>query len=268
MKQIDKISNQREEEIMREIRLAGGSCRISYLSTRLNVSNETIRRNIKTLEEAGAVRKVHGGVRLVEQLTEAPFDSRMGMNSKTKELLAIAVADTIKNGDSIFLDTGSTTAYIAIALRQHHSLYVVTNSVFVAYTLATRNNNRVFLAGGELRQQDGSSFGAQALDFIKKFNTQVAIISVGAINSEMGFMCHDLEEASIAEIAILRSQVKIIVTDHDKFEKRAPIALNQPNCFDILFTDQHPPESITNMLRQNNIELVVPTNIELLSKQT
>jgi DeoR family glycerol-3-phosphate regulon repressor len=266
--QIDKTSNQREEEIMREIRLAGGSCRVSYLSTRLNVSNETIRRNIKTLEEAGVVRKVHGGVRIVEQLTEAPFDSRMEMNSKTKELLAIAVAETINNGDSIFLDIGSTTAYIAIALRQHHNLYVVTNSVFVANTLATRNNNRVFLAGGELRQQDGGSFGAQAIDFIKKFNTQVAIISVGAVNSEMGFMCHDLEEASIAEIAISRSQVKIVVTDHDKFEKRAPIALNQSNRFDILFTDQYPPESITKMLKQNDIELVVPSTIKHLSKET
>lgn len=167
MNQIGQTSNQREEEIMQEIRSAGGSCRISYLGTRLNVSNETIRRNIKTLEEAGVVRKVHGGVRLVEQITEAPLDTRMDKNSKTKELIAAAVAETINDGDSIFLDIGSTTAYIAMALRQHHNLYIVTNSVFVANTLATRNNNRVFQSGVDLRQHDGGSFGAQAIDFIK-----------------------------------------------------------------------------------------------------
>jgi DeoR family glycerol-3-phosphate regulon repressor len=265
--QAGRTSNQREEEIMREIRSAGGSCRISYLGARLNVSNETIRRNIKTLEEAGAVRKVHGGVRLVEQLTEDPFEFRMDKNSKTKELLAVAVAKTISDGDSIFLDIGSTTAYIAIALKNHHNLYIVTNSVFVANTLSTRNNNRVFLAGGELRQHDGGSFGAEANDFVSKFNTQFAVISIGAVNSEIGFMLHDLAEANIAETAMKRAQVKIVVTDHDKFEKRAPIALSQSCSFDILFTDQEPPESIKNMLTQNDIELVVPSTIEYLSKQ-
>lgn len=114
-----KTTNQREEEILRELQRVGGSGRVSYLAAQLGVSNETIRRNIRTLEDAQIVRKVHGGVHLVEEVNEAPFQSRMGTQAESKEHLAAAVAENIGDGDSVFLDIGSTTAYVAMALNPH-----------------------------------------------------------------------------------------------------------------------------------------------------
>src|SRR3546814_10394538 len=78
----------------------------------------------------------------------------MDEDPDAKRLIASQVARMIKNGDSLILDIGSTTAYVARALRGHNELFVVTNSVAVAQMLATRNNNRVFMAGGEFRATD------------------------------------------------------------------------------------------------------------------
>ncbi len=253
-------SNHREQEILRELRLAGGNCRIGFLARRLGVSDETIRRNIKGLKAKSLVRKVHGGVFLADDLTltEQPFQSRMDKNAGTKQLLAATVAAMIHDGDSLFLDIGTTTAYVARALRNHRNLYVVTNSVAVANTLATRNNNRVFQAGGELRAHDGGAFGLDAIHFIRRFNVQYAILSVGAINAEVGFMLHDIQEADLSREAAGRAQTRIIVADSDKFGHRAPIAVGDPSQFDILVTNKEPAPDIARTLAQYDISIVYP----------
>lgn len=252
-----KTTNQREEEILLELQKAGGSCRVSFLAKQLDVTNETIRRNIRTLEQANIVRKVHGGVHLVEEISEAPFSSRISTHADAKARLAEAVAQTITDGASVFLDIGSTTAYVAMALKDRSNLFVVTNSAFVASTLATRNGNRVFLAGGELRAHDGGAFGAEALDLIARLNVQFAVFSVGAVNADQGFMLHDLEEANIARVASRNAQVNIVVADEDKFNKRAPVALGEAPRFDVFYTDSPPPAAICAMLDEKDIDLVV-----------
>ncbi|TLP65806.1 DeoR/GlpR transcriptional regulator [Parasedimentitalea maritima] len=252
-----QTTNQREEEILREIRLVGGSCRISFLAGQLGVTLETIRRNIRTLEDKAIVRKVHGGVHLVEDVTEPPFHSRMDTNAAVKTRLAAAVAATISDGDSVFLDIGSTTAYVALALKQHSNLYVVTNSAFVAQALATRNNNRVFMAGGELRSHDGGAFGTEALEMIGRLNVQFAVFSAGAVNAGLGFMLHDLEEANIARAAAANAQIKIIVADSEKYGKRAPVALECSGDMDVFYSDAPPPDDIAQYLAEHEIEVVV-----------
>lgn len=257
MNPLRKTTNQREEEILRELEKAGGSCRVRFLADQLNVSNETIRRNIRTLEESNIVRKVHGGVHLVEEIDEAPFQNRFSVHANEKARLGAAVAENISDGDSVFLDIGSTTAYVAMALKKRRNLFVVTNSAFVANTLATQNGNRVFLAGGELRGHDGGAFGAEALDLVGRLNVQFSVFSIGAVNADLGFMLHDLEEANLARVAAANSQVRIVVADKEKFNKRAPISIGSDTCFDVFYTDAPPPEEITRMLKKNETDLVV-----------
>ncbi|MDQ7071789.1 MAG: DeoR/GlpR family DNA-binding transcription regulator [Rhodobacterales bacterium] len=260
MQDAPEHSNHREQEILRELRLAGGSSRVGFLADRLGVSDETIRRNIKSLAARALVRKVHGGVLLAENLTvvEQPFQSRMDKNAGVKQRLAQRVAEMIDDGDSLFLDIGSTTAYVAQALRHHRDLYIVTNSLAVAHTLTARNNNRVFLAGGELRSHDGGAFGMDAINFIRRFNVQYAVLSVGAINADTGFMLHDIQEADLSCEAALRAQTRIIVADSAKLGQRAPIAVTDPAKFDILVTDVAPSADIAEMLAHNDISIVIP----------
>lgn len=257
--QARRQSTQREQEILRELRLAGGSCRVGYLAQRLGVTDETIRRNIKALQSKAQVRKVHGGVVLTEDLslTEQPFQVRMDRNATAKRVLAAKLASMISDGDSLFLDIGSTTAYAAQALSNHHNLYIVTNSLVAANTLATQNNNRVFFAGGELRPHDGGSFGQDAIRFIRRFNFQYAIFSVGAVDAKAGFMLHDIQEADLSREAAQRAQTRIILADGDKFGKRAPIVVSDQSAFDILITETTPKPDILSMLEQNEVSLVL-----------
>lgn len=254
--EFSRISH-REHEILREIRLSGGNCRISFLAKTLNVSDETVRRNIKTLEAKSLVKKIHGGVLLIADLdqVEQPFRSRMDKNAGVKQLLAATVANMIKDGDSLFLDIGSTTAYIAQALRNHHDLFIVTNSVNISNILSKRNNNRVFQAGGELRSHDGGAFGFDAIQFIRRFNVQYAILSVSAINAENGFMLHDMQEADLSREATKRANTSIIVADSKKFDRLAPIHIDEETKIDMLITDKTPNPDIVNMLEQRNISL-------------
>src|SRR5690606_32944116 len=141
-------STHREMEILDELKVSG-SCRIQDLARRLDVSEETIRRNVKKLAGRGLVRKVHGGVYLPDAVQEAPFAQRMDENPDAKRLIAAQLARIIKNGDSLILDIGSTTAYVARVPRVQRDLFSVTNEPAVAQRIATRNTNRLILAGRE-----------------------------------------------------------------------------------------------------------------------
>lgn len=250
-------SNHREREVLEALRHLGGSCRIQALAKHLNVSEETIRRSVKSLSVSGVVRKVHGGVHLNESHIEPSFTQRLVKNELAKNTIAEKMADIVKSGDTLFLDIGSTTAHIAKSLTKHRDLFIVTNSITVAQTLATIKNNRVFLAGGELRAHDAAAFGSEALDFVSQFNVQYAVLSVAAINAECGFMVQDIREAAFSRAISARSRITIVAADSAKFGKSAPIVLDTPSAFDVLVTDQSPPPKIHNMLNKNDIELVI-----------
>ncbi|MDO6966243.1 DeoR/GlpR family DNA-binding transcription regulator [Rhizobium alvei] len=253
-------ANHREREILEELRLAGGSSRIQFLAERLSVSEETIRRNIKVLEEGGLVTKVHGGVHLKDFSSEQPLHFRMNENPEAKRLIAAEVATMIKDGDTLFLDIGSTTAFIAVALQKHQNLFIVTNSISVAHALATRNGNKVFFAGGALRSHDGGAFGIEAIDFVRRFHVRHAILSVAAINAESGFMLQDMDEAEFSRAAARQADRSIVVADAHKFSRSAPIIIDRPDNYDLLVTDASPPADIRQMLEQNRVELIVAGN--------
>ena len=249
-------STHREMEILDELKISG-SCRIQDLARRLDVSEETIRRNVKKLAGRGLVRKVHGGVYLPDAVQEAPFAQRMDENPEAKRLIAAQMARMIKNGDSLFLDIGSTTAYVARALRGHHDLFVVTNSVAAAQMLATRNNNRVFMAGGELRAHDAGAFGREAINFVRQFSVQFAILSAAAIDAETGFMLFDLQEAEFSREIIQHAERSVIAADATKFGRRAPVRIEDPGVFDSLVTDAPPPGDVTAFLTEAGVNVIV-----------
>lgn len=255
----DAITNQREQEILREIKRAGGSCRIGFLARKLSVSDETIRRNIKSLQASGLVKKVHGGVSLSGAVSAADpaFQRRMDKHTEAKKALAAKAAEMVKDGDSLFIDAGSTMSYVAQALQNHKNLYVVTHSSPIAQLLVGRNHNRVFLAGGELRALDGTAFGQDAVAFVRRFNVQYALLSVAAINAQSGFMLYDIQEADVSCEAIKQAQMSIVLADTAKFGIRAPVTIQSSTEIDLVVTNATPDARISDMLAQNDIALTV-----------
>ena len=248
--------NYRQQAILDELRRSGGTARIHALAAALDVTEETVRRNIRHLTELGLVEKMHGGARLVAN-EEGDLNQRIAENPEAKRRIAEAVARLIPDGASLFLDIGSTTNYVAEALRRHRALLVVTNSVAVAYKLAARNDNRVFMAGGELRPHDGGAFGAEAMDFVRRFKTDYAVLSAAAIAAPEGLMLQDLEEASFSRLIMQNAACRIVAADGRKFHRRAPIVAAALSMVDILVSDAPPPGELEEAARAEDIRLVV-----------
>ncbi|MGB8813958.1 MAG: DeoR/GlpR family DNA-binding transcription regulator [Paracoccaceae bacterium] len=240
-------SNQRDREILDALG-DSGSGRVLDLARKLRVTEETIRRAVKRLEAAGLATKVHGGVVLKDWASEPSFAQRFALNAPAKRRIAAHLAAMIGDGASLFLDVGSTTAYVAQALRAHRELLVVTNSLAVAQSLATRNGNRVFMAGGELRSHDGGAFGAEALAFVRQFQVRFAVLSAAAVDARAGFMLHDLREAEFSRELMARAEETIVAADASKFGRTAPIRLAEASAVHRLVTDAAPPADIANML--------------------
>lgn len=226
---------------------ANGSLPPSALAASLAVSDETIRRDLAALAAAGQVSRTHGLVGLAGHLGEAPFARRMRENAGAKQAIARDCAALIGDGEAVMLDTGTTTSYVARALAGHHRLTVVTNSSDIARTLATQNGNRVYMAGGELRSDNGAAFGPQTLDFIRRFRVRHAIISAGAVDAA-GVMDFDLDEAEFARAALETAEQRILVTDTSKFTRSGLIRVADFSAINILVTDEPPPKAVAQAL--------------------
>ncbi|OUS08918.1 hypothetical protein A9Q96_00825 [Rhodobacterales bacterium 52_120_T64] len=252
-------SSHRAHELLGVLRENGGSCRTAELATLLNVSEETVRRNIKHLAKEGIVIKVHGGVLLANRNEEPAFGERMEVNRTAKRAMAKCVAGMIEDGASMFIDNSSTTTFIADALRVRKNLFVVTNSIKVAERLSAHNKNRVFFAGGELREADGGSYGTGAMAFIKGFNPDFAILSPTAVNSDLGFMSTDLSEAEFARAYIARANASIVVADQSKIGQKGPIVFADAETIDVLVTDVSPPTNFRSSAKTLGLKIVVAT---------
>jgi DeoR family glycerol-3-phosphate regulon repressor len=250
------IHSKRHGEILRLLN-DEGTITIASLAERLGVSLETVRRDVKPLTDDGAVLKMHGAVSLASLAGEAPFERRMRENAEAKRLVARMVAATIRDGESIMLDTGTTTSFLARELLGHRRLTVVTNSSDIARTLATVNGNKVYMAGGELRSDSGAAFGISAIEFVSRFSVDHAVISIGAVDATAGLTDYDLDEAEFARMVLSRGQRSLVITDHTKFGRQGLVRVCGFDGFSELATDQPPPRDIAAALNQAGARLTI-----------
>jgi len=245
-------ASRRQSEILKSVQ-DRGACTITELADRLGVSDETIRRNLKPLSDRGLVRRVHGGVTLPDSLHEAPFQNRMRKNAEVKQRIAEVVAGEIQDGDTLILDCGSTTTFVARALRQRKNLVVVTNSAEIARTLATNDSNRVFMAGGELRSDDTASLGPASLEFVRQFKVRHAVLSIGGIAEDGSLLLYHPEEAAFSRVVIDCAENVIVAADHSKLQGRGLVRVCGPDKVNMLVTDAPLPGPLEQCLTREGI---------------
>ncbi len=244
----DSKLTSRQRTILEAAR-ADGTVRIGELAHQMGVSLETIRRDIKPLVKGGSLIKHHGAVSPAAFAGEAPFERRLRENSAEKREIARLAAELISDGDSVMLDTGTTTSILARELLQKTGLTIVTNSSDIARTLATVNGNKVYMAGGELRGDNGAAFGRTAIEFVSNFSVRHAIISIAAVDTATGLMDHQLAEAEFARTVLSCGQKRTVVTDHTKFSRSALVKVCGFDGFDLLITDKEPPPAAAEQMR-------------------
>lgn len=225
-----------------------GTVGVSALATELGVSPETIRRDVRLLVARGDLIKLHGAVRHADAGQEAPFERRMRENVEPKRAIARHAAAMIADGESVMMDTGTTTSIFARELLSKRGLTIVTNSSDVARTLATVNGNKVYMAGGELHGDNGAAFGRSACSFVAEFRVRFSVISIGAVHATGGLMDHDLDEAEFARIVLERGEKRLVLTDSSKFARTALVRVAGFDEIDLLVTERAPPHELQTLI--------------------
>lgn len=228
-----------------------GTISVQELSQIMGISDQTIRRVSQSLVESGELTKVHGALVSNRIVSDPPYLARMKLNRDAKVAIAQEAVKIIHDGASIAIDTGSTSGFVALALRARKNLTVVTNSAFVASTLAIVPGNKVSMAGTQLRDHDGASFDRSAFAVIEKMRVDYVVLSASMVDPEKGFLVHEQCEVDIATAMFESADRSIMAVDHSKFipQGRRP-SYRQPALRknDILISDIAPPEKFNLLL--------------------
>lgn len=191
---------------------------VAELTTLLNTSESTIRRDLNALHEMGKLKKVHGGATLLDRsfaAFEEDVSTKSTMNVEQKERIARYAASTINDEDFVYIDAGTTTEKMIEFLPNTRATFV-TNGIVHAKKLISRGL-RAFIIGGQLKLSTEAVIGAEAVNNLKKYNFTKCFMGTNGISVEAGFSTPDIEEALIKTEAMNRSFVSFVLADSSKF---------------------------------------------------
>lgn len=243
------LKEERHRRIL-EILRRSSNARTVTIAAELDVSRETVRRDLMELQENKAIDRVHGGATIGGGLAEAPFQVRMRRNWDAKLRIGRLAVSLLEPGQAIFLDAGSTTAACAEALR-HADVQVITNLHTAAYAL----RDRAFMLGGRYADEVPATFGELTLAEIRRFHVDVAIISPTAVNLEHGLMYYQVHECEVARAMCAQAARVMILADRSKIGATSRVLLEPLDIADILVTDAPLPPDLRRELSRH-VEVV------------
>lgn len=248
--------NPRQRRLLEAVRLKV-TMSVEELAQQLDVTPQTVRRDVKAMEEAKLLARYHGGVGLPSSVENIDYSQRQILNSEAKRRIAGAVADFVPNGCSLLINIGTTTEEVARALSHHKGLHVVTNNLNVAAILADNAECEVIVAGGVVRGRDRGIVGEATIDFIRQFKVDIGIIGISSIDEDGSLRDFDAREVKVAQAIIEQSREVWLVADHDKFGRKALVRMADLAQIGVLFTDAEPPPRMVQVLRDAKVKVVV-----------
>ncbi len=230
------IRNPRHQEILSLLTMLR-QVSVQELSQRLNVSEVTVRKDLTFLEEAGCLMRTRGGAQIAEdsRLLKT-IDIRQREHLDKKEQIASKAKELIHDGETIYLDSGSTCYLLARQLRDM-SLRVVTNSIDVMVELADAPAIQLFSLGGSYRKEAGSFIGPIAINTLQNFQIETCFIGATGFSAGGVFSSQNIIETQLKQRVLEASERRIIVADSSKFGKVAFSIFARAETVDILVTD-------------------------------
>lgn len=231
---------------------------VEELARSLDVSRETIRRDLKALSAEGLLSVVHGGAIRAER-SEASFASRRAVNRAGKELIANLAASMLGDGVTILLDSGTTTEAVVRALvrSDRKRLVVHTTSLENARLASRLPGARVFLIGGEFDRNEDATSGAEALRAIGRLSADFSFVSVGGVDAEGRLTDYTRAGAAIRSALLSAAEQGFLMADSSKFGLVLPSRIGSDATFAGLLLDRLPPDPIASNLTKNGVRLFV-----------
>lgn len=193
-----------------------GQVTVAELSELLGTTQTTIRTDLDTMAEEGRLIRVAGGAVPAPCVNEATPERSVDAYSAQKEAIAKLVLQHVQDGDTLFLNSGTTTLSVAQALCARKRLCVVTNSIRAAEALASQPQTHVVLLGGELNATYGFTYGEDAIAQLGRYQPAWAILAVDGVNAAQGVATYHAEKAMIDRMMLQQAQRAIIAADSRK----------------------------------------------------
>ncbi len=248
---------ERQESIVRFIE-KNQRISVEQVCDEFDISMATARRDLEALAEQGKIQRVHGGAIATRQAPpEQPALQRVNDQREDKERIGQLAAQLVKNGETIFLGSGTTVQEVAIHLRDRQDLTVITNSLLVVNTLANCSNISIIMLGGMLRRSELSLIGHLAEQALADIRADKVILGVRAIDATQGLM-NDYIAETMTDRAILGiGREVIVVADHTKCERTSTVLLAPPSAMHVLVTDEQTSEDFVAALQAQNIRVLI-----------
>lgn len=242
-------AEERQQRIVERARAAG---RVdgAALAVELDVTPETIRRDLSTLERHGLLRRVHGGAIPVERLGFEPaLSARDAVLVAEKERIAKAALAELPAEGAVLVDAGTTTARLAEILPMDRELTVVTNALPIAMALSTRPNVTVLMVGGRVRGRTQAAVDAWALAALRDLYVDVAFLGTNGISPERGLTTPDTTEAAVKRAMIQSSRRSVVLVDHTKLGTDHLARFGDLDEIDTVITDTGADAELVERLR-------------------
>lgn len=240
---------------------------IPELCEKFQVSINTVRRDLTILEEEGKIEKIYGGARLAEEKDEnttappknmlRPFLERTVKNPAAKEAIAKAAARLISEGDTIYIDTGTSTTPLLNYITSLKHLNIITNSVKVMNQCLGLPQFNTICLPGVMKHATASVIGDQCLKAIDLYHIDKAFMACSAFSLQLGASNSSVEEYTIKQKILSRSSKHYLLVDHTKFDCSSLMVFAQPNEFDCIITDEKPPLKYQEYFEKNEIQYIL-----------
>jgi len=204
----------RRKRILEQLRLEG-KVTVSALCGSLGVTPVTIRNDLSILEQEGHLMRVQGGAVRSPGVVETGSRSQIAYAAQ-KQSIGHAIAQLVRDGDTLFINSGTTSEIVALELAARRNLNIVTNSLNVAARLGAVPSFRVLLVGGEINAQYGFTHGGDAQEQLSKYQADWAILSVDGISAKGGITTHHAEESIIDRMMAAGAKQQLIAADSSK----------------------------------------------------
>lgn len=256
------LSIERQEEIM-EILNRNKSAKVEELANELFVSGATIRRDLRDMERQGLIKRSHGGAMiLISNAEESAFAIREQENINSKRTIAHLATKFINNGDTLFVDSSTTTGFVMPLLNNFKYLSVVTTGLKNALLLSQTNSVKIYIAGGLIENHSNSITGTDTMDYISRIHADVTLLSCMGVDINSGFTDANIEQTKLKQQMRKNSEKVIMLCDSTKFNKKFMCTDFFFDDIEYLITDKTPPIEYVERIARTKCKLITPQNTD------
>ncbi|MBD1424630.1 DeoR/GlpR family DNA-binding transcription regulator [Sphingobacterium arenae] len=249
---------QRREKILGLLK-EDGAAKVIDLANLFKVTEATIRQDLEKLEKEGLISRDHGGayLRNIEDQVRNFSLSHQNENINKKEQIAVKCVELIENGDTIILDSGSTTTEIARKIKGLKNLTVITNALNIALMLGAEPGIEVIMTGGEFKPPTLSLTGQKAADFFKGINVQKLFLATAGVSLKAGLTYPSISDIVVKKAMVEAAELTYLVADSTKLGKTSFASLGAMSLIDYLVTDAGIQETHKKMFKDHEIEIII-----------